>query len=188
MDETPANAVEAIVRGGVEDQRRAGVMPRPNDLRKYVQGVVETMERRDAEDRLRIKPKPTPVERPSVERSTADMESEYKKRLARKGHEALPGSWTVTRDKPKQKRTQLAALNDQRSSVAAQRMRVRLRLLRSKPDWAAKIKAINPLALQGQLGPEKQKHAEFLIREIIRASDGVFGPWMAAPARKLHFT
>ena len=188
MDETPANAVEAVVKDAVASQRASGVIPRTNDVHKYVQGIVERMERREDDSRLRIKPAPAPMER-TVTRSTEDLESEYQKRLRRRGHEPLPGSWTITREAPKPaQKSKLASLKDARSAVAASRMRTRLRLLRSKPDWAAKLKVINPLALNGQLGPEKQKHAEHLVREVVKASNAVFGPWMKGPSRKLWFT
>lgn len=186
MDETPANVVESIVKDGAADVRAAGLIPRPNGLHKYVAGIVETMEKRDAEDRLRIKPKPVVEARPDVQRSTVQMETEYQKRLRRRGHEPLPGSWTVTRAPAKRERTLL--MPDKRNAQAKVRMRARLRLLRSKPDWADRLKRINPLALQGQLGADKQKHAEFLVTEVIRASEAVFGPWWKAPAKKLHFT
>ncbi len=186
MDETPATVVDELVRDGTADQRRSGVIPRTNEVRKYVIGIVEDLERRNEDSRLRIKPKAaTPA--PRAERSTEDMESEYAKRCQRHGIEPMEGSWTVTRDEPKPERT-LFDLRDKRTRLQEQRLRARLRLLRSKPDWAARIKRVNPLALQGQLGPDKQKHAEFLIREVITESDRVFGPWMKAKPRKLHFT
>lgn len=185
MDEAPANAVEAIVKDAVAGQRATGVIPRPNDVHKYVQGVVERMERRDEDERLRIKPKAAPVPR-EVVRSSGEFEKEYRTRLQRRGLEPLEGSWTVTRTPvPERSRVELTS---QRTALAKRRMRARLRLLRSKPDWSDRLKAINPLALNGQLGPEKQKHAEFLVTEVIRASEAVFGPWWKAPPKKLIFT
>lgn len=186
MDERPSNVVEELVRDGVADQRKAGVIPRPNEVKAYVQGIVETMERRDEANRLRIKPKAVPVER-EVARSSDEFEKEYRKRLERRGLTPMDGSWTITREPIKQERTKLE-LDNERTRLAKRRMRARLRLLRSKPDWAAKLKTINPLALQGQLGPEKQKHAEFLVREVIESSEAVFGPWWKAPAQKLWFS
>lgn len=175
------------MRDGVADQRKAGVIPRPNDVKKYVQGIVETMEKRDAENRLRIKPKETPPAPVDKLRSTEDMESEYQKRCRRAGVQPMEGSWTVTR-RPAQKESAIVQKDDKRTRLAKSRMRARLRLLRSKPDWAARLKTINPLALQGQLGPEKQKHAEFLVAEVIRNSEVVFGPWWKGPAKKLWFS
>ena len=188
MDEKPANVVEELVRDGLAGPRAQGVIPRPNEVKRYVQGVVEAMERRDNEERLRIKPKAAPVER-SVTRSSDEFEAEYRKRLQRRGMQPLEGSWTITRQpietKPEKSRIDL---DNARQQLMKRRMRARLRLLRSKPDWSAKLKSINPLALQGQLGADKQKHAEHLVREVIKASEAVFGPWMAGPAKKLHFT
>lgn len=187
MDERPANVVEELVRDAVGDVRKTGAIPRPNDVKKYVAGIVETMERRDADNRLRIKPKAAPPAQVDRLRSTEDMESEYQKRCQRAGHEPMPGSWTVTR-RPARKEPTKVDLDNERTRLAKLRMRDRLRLLRSKPDWAAKLKRINPLALQGQLGPDKQKHAEFLVLEVIRASGDVFGPWWKAPAKPMWFS
>lgn len=186
MDERPSNVVEELLRDGVADHRSSGVIPRTNDVKKYIADIVETMERRDEEARLRIKPKEAPLPPRSEARSDPEMESEYLKRCKRFGLEPMEGSWTVTRA-PIRPERKLAALNGQRQSLAAKRLRARLRLLRSKPDWAAKIQAVNPLALQGQLGEEKQKHAEHLIREVIKASNATFGPWMKDPTKRLWF-
>jgi hypothetical protein len=186
VDERPSNVVEELVRDGVADQRKAGLIPRPNDVHKYVQNIVETMEKRDADNRLRIKPKAPPPP-PEKTRSTEEMESEYQKRCRRAGIEPTQGSWTVTRASVKPEKTKLQ-LDSERTRLAKQRMRARLRLLRSKPDWAVRLKRINPLALQGQLGPEKKKHAEFLVCEVIKASEVPFGPWWKAPPKKLWFS
>ncbi len=186
MDERPANVVEELVRDGIAPQRERGIIPRVNEVKKYVAGIVERLERSNEDQRLRIRPAPvTPA--PKV-RSDAEMSAEYQKRIARAGQAPMEGSWDVSRAPIKRKSAALLTLNEQRHSFAASRMRTRLRLLRSKPDWAAKIKAVNPLALNGQLGEEKQKHAEHLIREVIKASDVPFGPWMKAPAKKLWFS
>ena len=67
-------------------------------------------------------------------------------------------------------------------------MRKRLRLLWSKPDWREKLMQVNPLAINGQLGVEKQNQAHQAIRDIVRDSARVFGEWLAEPkARPLHF-
>jgi hypothetical protein len=187
VDETPSNVVESIVKDGVADQRRAGVMPRPNDLRKYVQGVVETMERRDAENRLRIKPKETPAPKPAVARSTEQMESEYQKRLKRKGHEPLPGSWTVTRTPVKQSRSQLATLKNLRARREDDLKRRRIRLLMSKPDWAARLATINPIVASSGT-PEQKRECEAAYLKIFEDAERVFGPWWKDAPRKLHFT
>ena len=182
MDETPTNAVEELVRDGVAEVKARGLIPRPSDVKKYVTGIVEKVERQDAEQRLRIKPKPVQVER-EVTRSSDEFEREYQKRLRARGMEPLPGSWNVTRQAAQPGKVEL---DMQRTALAKRRMRERLRLLRSKPDWAAKLKTINPLALQGQLGPDKKKHAEFLVREVIKSSEAVFGPWWRQKAKKLY--
>ncbi len=195
MDETPSNVVEELVRDAVAEQKVRGVVPRPSDAHSYIKGIVEKLDQRQEDDRLRIKPKP--VEQVmSKERSSLEMESEYQKRLRRHGLEPLPGSWTVTREpaKPEPRVKRIATIADQsrmdrqRKALQTRRLRARIRLLASKPDWADKLKRINPLALQGQLGADKQKHAEFLVMEVIRASDATFGPWMKGTPKKLWFT
>ena len=47
---------------------------------------------------------------------------------------------------------------------------------------------VNPLAINGQLGVEKQNHAHQIIRDLIADSDRVFGAWLAEPKKKLIFT
>ncbi len=189
MDETPANVVDELVRDGTAEQRAAGVIPRINDVRKYIAGIVDDLERRTDENRLRLKPKAPPPP-PQATRSTEEMETEYQKRCRRFGVQPTEGSWTVTRaeatTEPRER--SIFDLRDRRLSLQKMRLRRRLRLLASKPDWAVRIRRVNPLALQGALGIDKQRHAEFLIREVIAESDRVFGPWMKGPARKLHFT
>lgn len=189
MDETPTNVVDELVRDGTAGQRAAGGIPRIHDVRQYITGIVENLDRRNESDRLRFKPRAA-ARAPVVGRSTEEMETEYAKRCRRFGLEPKPGKWTVTRSeiKPDAPERSIFDLRDKRTLLQTRRLRARLRLLRSKPDWAVRIRRVNPLALQGQLGPEKQKHAEFLIREVISDSDRVFGPWMRAPAKKLHFT
>lgn len=223
MDETPANVVEELVRDGVEGQRERGVIPRTHDVKKYVAGIVERMERREAENRLRPQPKPEARE-VTKERSSEDMESEYQKRLKRAGHEALPGTWSVERRPLKRGRVYatkaerklkewsrsanpfgspswsdkldkyVAKMKDRRAALEMVREAVkeallcqRMRKLWASPDWQQRLKVINPLATQGQLGPEKQKQAHQLLLGIIADSDRVFGPWMKVPSHKLVF-
>ncbi len=176
MDERPANLVEELVRDGIAPQRERGVIPRVNEVKKYVAGIVERLERSNEDQRLRIKPTPTPAAAAAAVAAAR-----------RAGQSPMEGSWGVARAPLKRKSSILTSLEEKRHSVQAGRMRTRLRLLASKPDWAAKIKAVNPLALNGQLGLEKQKHAEHIVREVVKASDAIFGPWMASPAKKLWF-
>lgn len=199
MTEAPNHVVDAVVQDAVESQRARGLIPRTTEVRAYVQGVVERMERRESEDRLRVFSKPAATPRPRVERSTEAMEEEFRRRLRRRGQEPVPGqsSWTIER-KPIEdigtlREARLATpdtpkIVDKRMALAKRRMRKRLRLLRSKPEWEARLKTINPLALQGFLGPDKQKHATALVKEILDDSARVFGPWWKGPAKKLMFT
>lgn len=225
MDETPSNVVEELVRDAVADAKAKGAVPRPSEAHKYIQGIVESLDKRQESERLRIKPKPTEKVM-TKERSTAQMESEYEKRLRRHGLAPLPGSWSVTRSPLSvppvlrrepgyvraamrrldewarsadpfgdpawntklnrvvakvAKRDTYAAANMVRSAVKTALLCRRLRILAASPDWAAKVKAVNPLAAQGQLGPEKQAHAEQVYRDVVADSDRAFGPWMKIP-------
>lgn len=188
MDETPRHAVDELVRDGVQSQRDQGIMPEPEKIRAFVQGIVERADRQADERRLKVFPKKEKVERPRVERSTEAMETEFQKRLKRKGQEALPGStsWTIERT-PTVLKPENPQIVSKRMALAKRRMRQRLRLLRSKPEWEARLKTINPLALQGHLGEDKQKHATLLVQEVIKDSERVFGPWWKAAPKKLVF-
>lgn len=188
--EAPSNGVEALVRDGVEEQRAKGLIPTPNRVKDYLLPIVERGDRKTEEVRLRARPNPPgqPVER--VERSTPEMEREFKRRLARRGHDPLPGAengWVTTRKPIESTAPTMERVADARTAIAKSRMRKRLRLLLSKPDWREKLMAVNPLALNGMLGEGKQKHAEQVVRTIIRDSCRVFGEWLAEPKRKLHF-
>lgn len=190
MDETPNNPVEAMVRDGAEAQRQNGLIPAPNAVKDFILPIIEKGERMEEESRLRIKPKKETIEaKPSIRRSTEEMEKEFKVRLARKGHEPLPGpsGWTETRKPIDVYATHRQFLN-KREALQKTRLRKRIRLLLSKPDWRAKMMEVNPLALNGQLGIEKQQAAEAYVRKVIRDSCAVFGEWMAEPKKKLWFT
>lgn len=180
MDERPANLVEELVRDGLAPQRERGVIPRVHDVKKYVTGIVERLEKKTDEERLRIKPKP--VEREAKVRSTADMQTEYEKRARRVGLEPLTGTWQTTKDKGVG--PQLKTL---RRTTQVKLLQARLRLLRSKPDWNVKIKDLLP-AMNGLMGEEAKLKAEFQFRELIKASDVTFGPWLKLPTKRLWFT
>lgn len=167
--ERPNNVVEELVRDAVEPQRQKGKVPDVNAVHGVVRGIVERMERKQSDRTVRE----TPVERPEpIKRDMSQLEQEYRRRLQRAGESPLPGKWSVERTpspvKPKANRVM---------SLAEERMRKRLRTLRQHPEWAARLKRINPLALNGQLGLDKKKHAEQLVREVIDDSTRVFGPW-----------
>ena len=189
MDETPLHAVDALVRDGADAQRAKGILPEPDKIRAYVQGIVERADRQAEERKLKVFPKREKIERPRIERSSDAMETEFQKRLKRKGQEALPGStsWTIER-KPTIIKPENPQIVNKRMALGKRRMRQRLRLLRTKPEWAARLMRINPLALQGHLGEDKQKHATLLVQEVIKDSERVFGPWWKPTPQKLIFS
>lgn len=192
-DESPSHVVDAVVRDAVDQQRERGSIPRTNEVRAYVQNIVERMDRQEAENKYRVFPKPEKKAAPKVERSSEAMENEFQRRLKRMGQEPIPGaaSWTIERkpiDASALKEPETPKIVDKRLALAKRRMRTRLRLLRSKPDWYNKLASVNPIALQGYLGEAKQKEAESYIRQVIKDSNAVFGDWWKAPAKKLIFT
>ncbi len=188
MDETPRNAVDALVRDGADAQREQGFLPQPEKIRAFVQPIVERADRQAEERRLKVFPKREKPAQPRTERSSEAMETEFQKRLRRKGQEPIPGtaSWEIER-KPVVLKPETPQIVNRRMALAKRRMRQRLRLLRSKPEWAQRLMTINPLALQGHLGEEKQKHATYLVQEIIKDSERVFGPWWKGQSKKLVF-
>jgi hypothetical protein len=186
VDERPSNVVESLVRDGAAEQRARGLIPRPNEVHKYVQNIVEMMEKRDADNRLRIKPKAAPPAPADVLRSTEDMESEYQKRLKRHGLEALPGHWTVTR-RPAGKKAEKRRLDDARARRADELKRARIRLLMSKPEWAARLKVVNPVIASSGT-PEQKRECEALYLKVFEGAEAVFGPWWKTPPKKLWFS
>lgn len=188
LDEAPSHAVDAIVQDALAEQRASGVIPKTNEVRAYVQAIVEKMDRKESERR----PAPsveTPSPHPhhtsifSSDGNGEQLEREYRKRLARRGEEPLPGTWRVEHKAPTPKTSKARRI----LGKAEKLMRQRLKLLRSKPDWADKLKRINPLALQGQLGKTKNLEADAEVRKVINASNIVFGHWAKEPGKRLFF-
>ncbi len=186
--DAPTHVVDALVRDAAEDQRSRGMLPRVNEVRAYVQGIVERMDAkaRDRKPALCADPYAQRSRQRLAETALQDggdaLEREYRKRTARFGLEAAPGSWRVEHRGPETPKPRTVM------SEVERRMRKRLRLLRSKPDWAAKLRRINPLALAGTLGEEKRLEADAEVRKVIVASDATFGPWWKEPERRLIFT
>ncbi len=176
------NPVELMLEDAANAQRSRGLIPKLNDARQYIAGIVEKVERQSEENRLRIKPAPPPApeKRTLTDRTDEELNDEFKKRAARFGHDPLPGSWTITKggDTPERKRT---ALRKGDKLLAA-----RIRLIRNDPEWWNRAKTINPLAMSGQLGPEEQKHATQLWWQLIEASERKWGPWHKPAVKPLY--
>ena len=192
MSDTPREVVDELVADAVAEQRKRVAVPDANRAKDYIAGIVERMDRRQDDARLRIKPNP-PEERPRVERSTESLEQKYQRRAKRHGIEPLTASWTTTRKPaPETRRAPTTSdhlqLDRQREALKKRRLRERLRLLRSLPEWCDRLKQINPLVLQGHFGADKQRHAEELVKQVIRASNEKFGHWMKPQPKKLVFS
>lgn len=170
-----------MVEDAAEAQRSRGLIPQVRELKSYITDVVERVEKQRAQRKvfrsLPERPKPA-VKGPD------ELEREYHKRLRRAGLSPIDGKWQVERKVPKKTRKRFAKV----MSYGDKMMRARIRLLAQHPDWAARLKRINPLVLQGQLGEFKRRHAESEIRQIILDSERVFGPWYKEPVKPLIFT
>lgn len=189
-DETPSHALDALVRDGVAEQRGKGLMPTPRAVADFILPILEEGEKKTEASRLRIKPKKPEAPTETSRRSTPEMMAEMKKKLARRGLEPLPGlegGWTETR-KPLPVVPSHKEFLSKKEALAKSRLRKRLRLLATLPEWRDRIRQVNPLALDGTLGIEKQNEAHAHIRKVVHDSDAVFGPWLADPKKKLIFT
>jgi hypothetical protein len=172
------DAVDELVRDAADAQRSRGQLPRVGPMRDYFVATCEALDRQQALAR----PAPAPsAPAPRAPLDPVRIESEYRRRCRRAGIDPTPGKWSVER------RTgpEPIPTGPVVSGLGTERLRARIRLLRGLPEWSDKLKRINPLALSGQLGEEKRRHATELVRQIVEASDRVFGPWWKDPPRRL---
>jgi hypothetical protein len=168
-------AKELLVESACEEQRGKGKVPTPTDNEKYLVGIMERMDRRKADS-------PVPHRANNPTKKPGAFEKELDKRCRQAGFEMLPGSWRVDQSAPKPLALGGEQFHTGLMGVAEKRMRRRLRFLRSKPEWGDRIRSINPLALQGQLGHEKRIEAERYLRKILHAADVKFGEWWKPPS------
>lgn len=172
---------DSLLEGAADAQRRKGMIPTVVDNTTYLTQVLEHMDSRTAVAKPKQKTAPT-----SDTKKPGAFQRELEKRAARLGLPA-PENYEVTR-----KDVPLAlggpAWVKKQVSTAERRMRKRVRMLQTLPDWRDKFKRINPLALQGTLGEEKRKEADALVRKILVAADEKFGPWWKPAAKPLWFT
>jgi hypothetical protein len=171
-----------VVRDAVEPQRERGILPKVNEVRGYVQGIVERMDRKQSE----AKPAPTAAPRPveprrfaSVEEADDHLQTEYKRRMSRRGLTPIDGKWTVTR-RPVANVTGKRTVMD----IGSERVAKRIAQIRRDPEWRLRGERINPLALDGSLGADKQEKALEMWRQLIEDSNRKFGDWRKdKPAR-----
>jgi hypothetical protein len=166
-NEEPTTVVDAIVRDACDAQRDNGLIPTPIDNRQFIQPIVERLDR-----------KPKIVDSPQA----APRADASRREFERRGGKDF-GSMQVRRTEGADIIAPAKARDHGAQIIAA-----RLRLLRSKPEWMARLKTINPLASNGVLGPEKQKEAMQALWGIIEDSCRVFGRLGAETPRPMYFT
>lgn len=163
MRDRGRDALDAMLTDVADEQRNRGLIPDVTNAKSYLVPIVDRAARKADQ------PKPTKPEPAAPQQDKVLAEAE------RRG---VHGKWSIDRRVPSGVSKKLTRIE--------QRLRKRIRLLASKPDWAAKLKELNPLALAGTLGEERRRHAAHLVMEIINDSDRVFGPWNKERARKLY--
>lgn len=162
-----------MIRDGVATQELHGVAPTPREVEEL---AVAILERTDAQKRDEKPPAPI-----SGTKKPGALEREFEKRGGTPG---TFGAWNVERKPiaPGEIRSKKLTLD-----AGSMLVRKRIRLLRSKPEWAARLATINPLAANGSLGPVKREEAERAYWAIIKDSCRLFGPVFKGKARKLWF-
>ncbi len=169
-----------MVQDATTKQREAGQIPRIHDVTKYIREVVERVERKNAAAPKVWDTAPSPAV-PRTTRTADELNVELKRRIAAGPTCRTPGTGPGIVVQGEEEPA-LGVSHTTKMLVA------RIRLLKSKPEWAARMMTINPLATSGALGPEKRQHAEALYQRIIEDSDRIFGPWWKPPPERLFFT
>ena len=173
-------AKELLVEAACAEQAAKGMLPSPTDNERYLVDLVNRMDRRRADAPSR------PLVRDGKKPGAFAVEAE--RRARRHGFE-LTGGWQV--DAARRPLALGGAAFEATTKVMGlpeRRLRDRLRLLRSKPEWADRLKRINPLALQGAAGKTPEQRSErrlaavAAVRAVIEASNTTFGHWAKDPA------
>lgn len=171
-------AKDELLKSASDAQRANGKVPTVVDNEKFITTILEQNDRRAADA------KPIKRDEPVDDRKDR-RHKEAVKRAQRAGFSLTPG-WELSSSPRVPLALGGSALEVKKMGKLEKRMRARLRLLRSKPDWANRLKRINPLALQGQLGHEKHLEAVEEVKKVIRASNVTFGHWMKDRPVKLY--
>ncbi len=170
----PLDVKAALVEDGTEEQRHNGYEPTPRAIEEFVVPILERLERKERDKQ-------------AAPRATQKKPGAVKAEYERRGGEHYD-AWTVERGEKEQVpfapiRTKTLTLDP-----GAQAITRRIRLLRSKPEWALRLATINPLAANGTLGPEKRKEAELAYWRILLDSVRLFGPILSTPPKPLWFS
>ena len=173
--ERDRGALDALVRDACEQQAVHGVMPTPEPVRRELAPFLSDLDARTAAR------KPKPSTAASTGKREGAIADEYRRRT---GRTLNPGEYGIERRAPGQ--GQLAA--PVKRAEGEWMVIRRLRLLKRYPDWAARIKGVNPMAAAGNLGPDKKREAESLYKSILKESERVFGPIFFKRAPKAFST
>jgi hypothetical protein len=158
----------------VQHQKDAGHEPAPGKVQDLVSGILERMDRKEA-DRKAQKPL-------NGTKKPGSLEQEFYRRGGTPG--AFADHDLVKKElAPGEIRPKLLNL-----AKGDQKIAERIRLLKGKYDWFVKLAAVNPLAANGSLGPEKQTEANRAYWRVLLESEKVFGPIFADAPKKLMFT
>ncbi len=173
MSDKAVQALDWMLEDYAKEQREAGKLPKVTEAKSYLIPILDKIER---------KPKPAAVGQPSRQEQHGTDEKVQQR--------ANDLGWEIDRrafNVPKPVKKKL--------TIIEQRLRKRIRLLTARangeyvyPEWAAKIRQLNPLALNGTLGEEKRRHAAHLSMQIIEDSNRVFGDWRKDRGEKLFST
>jgi hypothetical protein len=161
----PHQARDWMVEDACDNQRAKGELPTPHENSKYLEGVLNRMDRKKSDSKPR-----TPLK---SNKKPGAFERELDRRAEQNGFE-VKGDWEVTEKAAELPITAPA----QQLSWADQCMLKRLQLLKSLPDWHVKFKRVNPRASMGFLGPDKKREADAMLWKIVHESVGVFGEWL----------
>lgn len=161
---------DALMEGAAEAQRKNGMIPTTVDNERYLVEVLRQSDRKSAEAKPQAPIKP--------QKKPDRFEREAKKRGL-----AVDKNWSVGAPRP------LVAgggiLQVTKDGLLKRRLRQRYREMMADPAFVARIKRINPLAMQGCLGRGKQEAAASEMRRIIAESDKKWGEWWKPKAAPL---
>ena len=137
-----------------EAQRAAGVEPTPDEVSRYLDGVLSRMDQKPSREKREAAEKAKATEE-IIERRDDDGVEVYRRPLTK-----ADDAWRPPRVDP-----------------FVRLLLLRIDLLRAYPDWFAKLKCVNPLCLTGAFGYDKQAQAVREVVKICDASSRLFGDW-----------
>lgn len=150
---------DALLGDAIEAQRRFGQEPDPRSVSRVLDRVLAKMDAKEREPRKAAAP-------PSVERSPVEV-------IESRDDGVEVYRRPIDANAPIRRAPAV--------SPNVRRLLNRIALLKTKPDWVPRLKAVNPLALAGCFGFDKQAQATRAIIRVCDDSDRLFGPWRQAP-------